>query len=206
MYQARMMKDSGMNPWIRRLAVPLIVAALAAAGAGPSRAGMSLDAWKGRLGVGYARVFSDSLAPAGSMSASLGVEYPIATRWLLGPSVGFNLLGSSTVTRGSVTAALDYSHFDVALLATYLPARGPFTRLAFGSGVASARAELAVAGGGALFRDLPVDEIQPEFAAEATLGSRKQKIVAIGLELGVRVIPVTQTTWTVFTARLGVYF
>ena len=195
-----------MNPSIRRLAMPLLLAALAACCARPASAGMRLDAWKGHLGVGYSVVFSDTLAPPGSMSASLGVEYPIATRWLLGPSVGFNLLGSSSVERGSVTAALDYSHFDIALMATYLPARGPFTRLSFGSGVASNRAELAVAGGGALFRDLPVDEIQPEFAAEATLGSRKQKIVAIGAELGVRVIPVEQCTWTVFTARLGVYF
>ena len=195
-----------MNPSIRRLAMPLLLAALAACCAGPASAGMRLDAWKGHLGVGYSVVFSDTLAPPGSMSASLGVEYPIATRWLLGTSVGFNLLGSSTVTRGSVTAGLDYSHFDIALMATYLPARGPFTRFSFGSGVASNRAELAVAGGGALFRDLPVDEVQPEFAAEATLGSRKQKIVAIGAELGVRVIPVEQCTWTVFTARLGVYF
>jgi hypothetical protein len=201
-----MTKEPGMNPSIRRLAMPLLLAALAACCALPASAGMRLGAWKGHLGVGYSVVFSDTLAPPGSMSASLGVEYPIATRWLLGPSVGFNLLGSSTVSRGSVTAALDYSHFDIALMATYLPARGPFTRLSFGSGVASNRAELAVAGGGALFRDLPVDEVKPEFAAEATLGSRKQKIVAIGAELGVRVIPVEQCTWTVFTARLGVYF
>jgi hypothetical protein len=195
-----------MKRSIRRLAMPLLLAALAACAAGPASAGMHLDAWKGRLAVGYARVFSDTLAPAGSISAALGAEYPIAKRWLLGPTFAFNLLGSSTVTRGSVTAALDYSCFDAALLATYLPARGPFTRLAIGGGVASARAELAVAGGGALFRDLPVGEVQPEFAAEATLGSRKQKIVAIGAELGVRVIPVTQCTWTVVTARLGIYF
>jgi hypothetical protein len=195
-----------MNRSIRRLAGPVSLAALAACCAGPASAGMHLDAWKGHLAVGYSRVFSDSLAPAGSISASLGVEYPIAKRWLLGPSVAFNLLGSSVVTRGSVTAGLDYSCFDAALLATYLPGAGPFTRLSIGTGVASARSELAVAGGGALFRDLPVEEVQPEFAAEVTLGSRKQKIVAIGAELGLRVVPVTKGTWTVFTARLAVHF
>jgi len=195
-----------MKRWIGRCARPLLLAALAACCAVPASAGMRLEQWKGHLSVGYGRVFSDSLAPAGSISAAVGLEYPIASRWRLGPVAAFNLLGSSIVRRGSVTAGLDYSMFDAALLATYLPARGPFTRLSIGPGVASARAELAVAGGGALFRDLPVGEVRPEFAAEATLMSRRQTIVAIGAELGLRVVPVEQGTWTLMTARLAVHF
>lgn len=195
-----------MKRWIRRPWRPLLLAALAACFAVPASAGMRLEQWKGHLSVGYGRVFSDSLAPAGSISAAVGLEYPIASRWRLGPVAAFNLLGSSIVHRGSVTAGLDYSMFDAALLATYLPARGPFTRLSAGAGIASARAELAVAGGGALFRDLPVGEVQPEFAAEATVMSRRQTIVALGAELGLRVVPVEQGTWTLMTVRLAVHF
>lgn len=195
-----------MKRWTRRAMLPLLLAALAACCAAPASAGMRLDEWKGHLSVGYGRVFSDSLAPGGSISAAVGLEYPIASRWRLGPTAAFNLLGSSIVRRGSVTAGLDYSMFDAALLATYLPARGPFARLSIGPGVASARAELAVAGGGALFRDLPVGEVRPELAAEATLMSRRPSIVAIGAELGLRVVPVEQGTWTLVTARFAVHF
>lgn len=195
-----------MTRSIRRAVWPLLLVALAACGSRPASAGMRLDAWKGHLSVGYARVYSDTLAPGGSISAAGGLEYPIAPRWRLGATAAFNLLGSSTVDRGSVTAALDYSLFDAAFLATYLPARGPVTRISAGPGVASARAELSVAGGGALFRDLPVGEVRPEFALEASMLPRRQTIVAVGAELGLRIIPVEQCTWTLVTARLAVHF
>lgn len=191
---------------IRMAVRALLPAALAACAAAPASAGLRFEEWKGHLAVGYARVSSDTLAPAGSISAAAGLEYPVAERWRIGASAAFNLLGSSIVRRGSVTAGLDYSLFDAALLATYLPARGPFARLSIGPGVASARAELAVAGGGALFRDLPVGEVRPEFAAQATLMSREPRIVAVGLELGTRIVPVKQGTWTLFTARLAIHF
>ncbi len=190
----------------RTIGLAALLALLGAALAAPASAGMRLDEWKGRLSVGYARVFSDTLAPAGSISAAIGLEYPVAKRWRVGPAAAFNLLGSSIVRRGSVTAGLDYSMFDAALLATYLPARGPFGRLSIGPGIASARAELAVAGGGALFRDLPVGEVKPCLAAEATLMSKKPGILAVGAELGLRVVPVEQGTWTLLTTRLAVHF
>lgn len=195
-----------MNRWIRRASWPLLLAALAAGASRPASAAMRLDDWRGHFSVGFGRVWSDSLAPGGSISAAGGLEYPLSPRWRLGATAAFNLLGSSTVNRGSVTAALDYSLFDAALLATYLPARGPITRLSFGPGVASARAELSVAGGGALFRDLPVGEVKPELALEAALLPRRQTIVAVGAELGLRVVPVEQCTWTLVTARLTVHF
>jgi hypothetical protein len=202
-----MKEERAMNRPVRRALAPLALALLAAAClAAPASAGMRLEAWKGSLVVGYAKVFSDSLAPAGSISVGGGVEYPLSKNWLLGGSMAFNLLGSSIVTRGSVTAALDYSMFDAALLATWLPPRGPFARVSFGPGIASAHADLAVAGGGALFRDLPVDEVVPEFAAQATIMSRKPKIVAVGIELGTRIAAVEQCTWTLFTARLAIHF
>lgn len=196
-------QERGMNRIFGRAAV---LAALVACAAAPATAGLRLDAWKGHLSVGYAKVYSDSLAPAGSISAGGGIEYPLSPGWRLGAAVAFNLLGSSVVDRGSVTAGLDYSLFDAALLATWLPSRGPVARVSFGPGVASARAELAVAGGGALFRDLPVGEVKPCFAAQATIMSRRQQIVGVGAELGTRIVPVDQGTWTLFTARLAIHF
>lgn len=192
---------------IRSLAVLVALAGLALlAFARPAAAGMHLDRWKGHIAIGYARVFSDSLAPGGSLSASGGVEYPLSDQWRLGPSLSFDLLGSSPVRRGSVGAALDYSLFEVAMLATYLPSAGPVTRISVGPGLASPRADLSVAGGGALFRDLPVSEVKPEFAVDATLSPRQLKIVSVGLELGARVIPVTQGTWTLLSARFAIHF
>jgi hypothetical protein len=182
------------------------VAGAVVTAAAPARAGLRLDAWKGHLSVGYAKVFSDSLAPGGSISAGGGLEYPIAANWRLGADVAFNLLGSSVVNRGSVTAGLDYSMFDAALLATWLPAKGPVARLSVGPGVASPRAELAVAGGGALFRDLAVGEVKPCFAAQATIMSRRQHVVGIGAEIGTRIVPVDQGTWTLLTTRLTIHF
>lgn len=194
-----------MKRTIRLAVVAVLGVLLGAAAVTPARA-MRLDAWRGHLEVGYAKLVSDTLAPAGSITAGGGVEYPIAKDWLLGPAVAFNLLGSSTVTRGSVTAGLDYSMFDAALLATWLPRKGPFARVSFGPGVASARSELAVAGGGAGFRDLPVEEVQPEFAIQGTIMSHKPKIVSVGLQLGAKFVPVTQVTWSVYTIQLAVHF
>ncbi len=188
------------------LAAALLVALLI--GAGPSRAHAAprLDAWKGHIAFGYAKVFSDSLAPAGSLSVAGGVEYPLSERWRLGPSLSFDLLGSSSTRRGSVPAQLDYSLFDAALLLTCLPAHGPFTRISAGPGLASARAELSVAGGGAAFGDLTVGEVKPEFALDATMMPRSMTIVAVGAEFGARLVPVTQGLWAMFTARLAIHF
>jgi hypothetical protein len=171
-----------------------------------ARAGMSLEPWRGHVTFGFARVFSDSLAPNGSLSVGAGIDFPIGSVWRLGPALSFNLLGSSTVTRGSVTAGLDYSLFEAALLATWLPPRGPFARLSFGPGVASPKADLSVAGGGAGFRDLTVGEVKPEMALEATLMSRHMPVVAVGAEIGARIVPSSQGTWTLLTARLAIHY
>jgi len=172
----------------------------------PARAGLVLDAWRGHISFGYAKLVSDSLAPAGSLSVAGGVDYPLARKWRLGPTLSFDLLGSSNVTRGSVTAGLDYSLFEAALMTTYLPEHGPFARLAAGPGIASARSELSVAAGGAGFRDLPVGEVQPEFASDLTVMSRHLPIVAVGGELGMRILPIRKRAWTLLTARLAIHF
>ncbi len=189
-----------------RLVIASAIALAALAVARDAGAGLRVERWKGHVAIGYAKVFSDSLAPGGSLSASGGVEYPLNDHWRLGSSLSFDLLGSSNVTRGSVQAALDYSLFEAALLATWLPARGPVARVSFGPGVANARSELSVAGGGAEFRDLPVGETKAEGALDVTVMPRSMTVVAPALELGLRVIPVSQGTWTLVTTRFAIHF
>jgi hypothetical protein len=125
----------------------------------------------------------------------------------VGPALSFNLLGSSTVTRGSITAGLDYSLFETALLFTHLNAHGPLNRWAIGPGLASPRAALSVAAGGAGFRDLTVGEVRPELAGDLTFMSHHMPIVGVGAELGARLIPIpSKSMWTLVTARLAIHF
>jgi hypothetical protein len=186
----------------------MALAALALAGPATDAqaAAMRLDDWRGHVAIGFGAIVSDSLAPGGSLSVAAGIEYPIATAWRLGPTVSFDILGSSNATRGSIRAGLDYSLFEAALLATWLPPRGPVARVSVGPGVASPRAELSIAGGGAGFSDLTVGEVDPEFALDATLMSRHSPVLSAGIELGTRVIPTSHDTWTLFTGRLAVHY
>ena len=174
--------------------------------AGPARAGLHLEPWRGHVSIGYGYLFSDSLSPGGSISVAGGVDYPVGARWRVGPVIGIALLGSSDVTRGSVTAGLDYSMLDVALQLHWLPSSGPITRLSLGPGVASARSALQVGAGGAGFLDLAVDELQPEVAFDVSALPRRQHIVAVGLEAGVRFVPVERVNWTVTTIRRTIHY
>ena len=190
----------------RRLSTACAVLAAAVSLAQPARAGIHLEPWRGHVSIGYGYLFSDSLSPGGSISVAGGVDYPVATRWRVGPVIGIALLGSSDVTRGSVTAGLDYSMLDVALQAHWLPASGPITRVSLGPGIASARSALQVGAGGAGFLDLAVDELQPEIAFDVSTTPRSQHIVAVGLEAGVRFVPVERVNWTVTTIRLTIHY
>lgn len=190
---------------LTRWAVACAVLALACA-APPARATMKLEAWRGHVAIGFAGIVSDSLAPGGSLTFGAGVDYPLGSQWRLGPTLSFDLLGSSNVTRGSIRAGLDYSVFETAMLLTYLPAHGPVARWSFGPGIASPKAELSVAGGGAGFSDLTVGEIKPELAMDATLMSRHMPVVAVGAEIGVRYIPTSQGPWTLITGRLAIHY
>jgi hypothetical protein len=185
------------GPW---LALGLVLAARAHAG------GLHLEPWRGHVSIGYGYLFSDSLSPGGSISVAGGVDYPIGERWRLGPVLGIALLGSSDVTRGSVTAGLDYSMLDVALQLHWLPASGPITRVSLGPGVASARSALQVGAGGAGFLDLAVDELQPEVAFDVSTIPRSQHIVAVGLEAGLRFVPVERVNWTITTIKLTIHY
>lgn len=188
------------------MALALLPRPALCAGAPPARAGLHLENWRGHVSFGYGYLFSDSLSPGGSITLAAGVDYPLAPKWRLGPVLGFALLGSSDVTRGSVTAGLDYSLLDVALQLHWLPTSGPITRVSLGPGVASARSALQVGAGGAGFLDLAVDELQPEVAFDVSALPRSQHIVAVGLEAGFRFVPVERVNWTVTTLKLTIHY
>lgn len=184
------------------LALVALVALATSVHAGPVR----LQPWRGHLSVGYSKLFSDSLAPGGSFSLAVGLDYPVGARVRVGPTVGYHLLGSNTVERGSLSATVDYSLLEGAMLVSWLPARGPVARLSAGPAVGSAHAELSTAGGGLGFRDLAVGEVKGGLALETTFLSRRQTVVAPGFEAGLRWFPVSGHDWIVVTARATVHY
>lgn len=183
--------------------IPLLAAVIVA----PARAGaIRLEPWRGHISLGYAHLFSDDLSPGGSISVAGGLDYPITEALRVGPVIGIAILGSHDVTRGSVTAGLDYSLLDAALMLHWLPGSGRIARVSLGPGFAAARAQLQVGAGGAGFLDLAVDEVQPEFALDVSAIPRRQKIVAVGLEAGLRFVPVKRVDWTLATLRLTIHY
>ncbi len=190
-----------------RAAVTTMVAVLALACAGtPAHAGMKLDLWRGHAAFGFAGIHSDSLAPGGSLSVGGGVDYPLGGAWRLGPELDIHLLGTSDLVRGSIAASVDYSVLEAAMLLHWLPARGPITRVSFGPGIANPRAALVISGGGAGFQDLTVSGTEPELAMSVTAFPRRMTVVALGGELGARIVHTSQGAWTVMTARLAIHY
>lgn len=196
-----------MRSGLRTTAIAgLIALALATAGAAPARA-LELAKWQGHLSFGFTALFADTLAPGGSFSLGGGLDYPIAPRLRLGVDLGYHLLGSGQTERGSLSANVDYSLFDFALLAHWEPANlGPIQRVSIGGGFGSASAELSTAGGGAGFSDLAVGETRPEFAFGVTLMPKRPMPVRAGFEAGLRIVPVRVHTWTLITGRLAIHY
>ena len=184
----------------------LVVLGLALLSAVPAEAGVKLEPWRGHVSFGYARLFSDEFSPGGSISLSGGVDYPVNEHLRIGPVLGIALLGTHDVVRGSIAAGLDYSMLDVALQAHWAPAAGPITRVSLGPGFAVARTSLQVGGGGAGFLDLAVDEVKPEFALDVTSIPRRMKVVGIGVEGGVRFVPVDRVNWILGSLKMTIHY
>lgn len=190
-----------MRTWSLTLAAALVLAAT------PAHAGaLRLDPWRGHVAIGYAKVFSDSLAPGGSLSVAGGVDYPVGQGLRLGPTVSFALLGSTNVTQGSIVAALDYSLVDAALQLHWTPPKGPVSRVSIGPGIAGPRAALSVAGGGAGFERFAVHGADAEVALDLTAMPRREGLLRAGFEAGTRVVFVPSGAWTLLTLRLAVHY
>ena len=187
----------------RRLTIALLGCCLAL----PAHAAaLRLEPWRGHVSLGYGHLFSDRYSPGGSISVAGGLDYAVHDRLRLGPVLSISLLGSHEVTRGSVTAGLEYSLLEGALQLHWMPRTGPITRVSLGPGFAAARTSLQVGGGGASFLDLAVDEVKPEVALDLSALPRRQQIVAVGLEAGVRYVPVTRTDWILTSVRLTIHY
>lgn len=175
--------------------------------AAPVSAGvLRIEPWNGHLSVGYAHLTSDDASPGGAFSFAAGVDYPVKWGLRVGPTVGIALLGSHDVEEGSFVASLDYSLIDVALQAHWAPPAGPVTRVSIGPGLAAARAALQVGAGGASFLGYAVDEVRPELAIDLTAMSRRSKLVGVGLEAGLRYVPVRRVDWVLSTVRMTIHY
>jgi hypothetical protein len=189
-----------------RRCVALVVGFLALVSA-PSEGGAnSIEKLHGHLSVGYAKLFISD-APGGSLSFGGGVDYPLSTDLRAGVDLGFHLLGSRSVVRGSLVANIDYSTFEAVLFARWSPpGLGPVGSISAGPALFSARAELSSSGGGAGFTDLAVDDLAPGLALDVTLIRRSSAPVRVGLEVGTRLAFVETENWTLATARVAFHY
>lgn len=183
----------------------------------PGVASAGFPEWNGHLGIGYTKLFVHGRdqalegeeapqTPAGSLSLAGGVDYPITSSLRAGIDIGYHLLGSLTHVRGSLFATVDYSVFDVALLAHWTPPAGPVARVSLGPALVSAHADLSTGGGGAAFSDLAVAETVPGVAFEATLMKRAAAPVKVGLSLGARMGWLEHENWTLATGRFVFHY
>jgi hypothetical protein len=190
----------GRVPW--RTLVPLALLLLPA----PATAAARFSEVTGHLSIGYGKLVATA-APAGSLSLAAGMDYPLARTVRAGFEIGYDMLGSRTVQRGSLFATVDYSAFELAALAHWLPERGPVRRVSLGPALVSARGELSVTGGGAGFSDLAVHRTAGAVAAQVTLMSARPAPVKPGLELGVRrAFLGGDDAWTLLSARVTVHY
>jgi hypothetical protein len=160
----------------------------------------------GHMSVGYGQLMISG-APGGSVSFSGGVDYPVVPSLRLGIDVGYDLLGSSSVDRGSLSATVSYSAFELVGFAHWLPTHlGPLHRVSVGPMLMAAHGDLSAAAGGAGFSDLAVAETAPGAALQLTAMPGKPSPVRVGLELGARVGFLKSENWTVLSARLSLHY
>jgi hypothetical protein len=162
---------------------------------------------QGHVALGYAKLFVPD-APGGSLSVAAGLDLPVAGPLRAGVDVGYHLLGTRTVERGSFFASVDYSVFEADLLVHWLPTgAGPVARVSFGPALISAHADLSTAsGGGAAFSDLAVSESAPGVVGEVSLLPHRDMPVKLGLELGARTAFLAHDTWTVADVRVIAHY
>jgi hypothetical protein len=177
--------------------------ALLLAAAGPASADGRLA---GHLSVGYAQLMTAG-APGGNISFTGGVDLPLRRTLRIGADLGYDLLGTRSVERGSLSASVSYSAFETALFAHWLPDHlGPLGRVSVGPLLMAAHADLSAAAGGAGFSDLAVGETAGGVAGEATFISRSASPVRLGLQLGARSAFLAHETWTLLSARLTIHY
>ena len=156
---------------------------------------------EGHLALGYSQLVTSG-APGGSLSITGGADLPLRPTLRAGIDLGYHLLGSRAVARGSLSANVSYAAVEAAAFAHWLPAHlGPVTRISLGPGMIAAHADLTASAGGAGFSDLAVDEAAPAVMFEAAAVRRAPSPVKIGFQVGALTAFLRGTTWNVFSAR-----
>ncbi len=160
----------------------------------------------GHASIGYAKLFIES-APGGSISMAGGLDYPLSPYVRAGIDVGYDLLGSRTVQRGSQVASVDYSDFQAIAFLHVLPeGLGVLRRVSLGPGLLIAHGDLSVTGGGASFSDLAVGETCAAAAAQVTLMPPRPAPLQLGLELGGRVAFMPGEDWKILVVRATAHY
>ena len=192
----------------RRTVVLLGIVALLA-GAVPCAGALRLDEVQGHLAIGFGHLATSdtSATPTGSLSIGGGVDVPVARRLRAGIDAGYHLLGSRTLVQGTLSSGIDYSVFEALALLHWMPLdRGPQLIVSGGPGLFVARASLAASSVGAAFVSQTVDQTQLGGALSLSAIRRPPASVRIGIELGVRVVPLASTTWTLASARVTMHY
>jgi hypothetical protein len=172
----------------------------------------TLERLGGHVSVGYGQLML-AHAPGGSISFTGGLDLPVRPTARVGIDIGYDLMGTKSVDRGSLNATVSYSAFEAVAFAHWLPRNlGPVGRVSAGPMLMAAHADISAAAGGAGFSDLAVSETAPGFAGEITLSSHSNPPlghappVRLGLQLGGRAGYLRHQTWTVLSARFSVHY
>lgn len=175
-------------------------------GALPAHAASRLDAMGGHLGFGFTKLFIED-GPAGSLSMAGGIDVPVTSTVRVGVDLGFHLLGTRTVERDSLLAAVDYSLFEVIAFAHWSPpALAPLGRISVGPALLRPKGDLSTSGGIGSFRDLAVSEAAPGVAFEAVVMRRTPSPVRIGFAVGGRIGFLDEETWTLGMVQVRAYY
>ena len=160
---------------------------------------------QGHLSFGYGRLMVGH-SPAGSIGLTGGFDHPVTAGLDAGLDLGLYLYGNRTVDRGSLNATLDYGAFELIAFTHWKVPAGPVSRVSFGPGLTSARAELSAAAGGAAFLDLAVSEVAPTLALDLTMMRRKPAPVRIAAIAGLRSAFLDGEDWHQFSVRFGFHY
>ena len=187
----------------------LFVVVLLCAAAIPCAGGPRLADLHGHLAIGFAHLSSSdtTTTPGGSLSVGGGLDYPIGRGLRAGVDVGYHLLGSRTLVQGSLSSGLDYSMFEALAMLHWSPGgRGPQLVVSGGPGLFAARADLAATAVGAAFSPQAIGQTRAGLGLGLTVTRRRVTPVRVGLEAGLRIVPLEATTWTLVTARIAMLY
>ncbi|MEO5618655.1 MAG: hypothetical protein ABIS67_12885 [Candidatus Eisenbacteria bacterium] len=188
---------------VRVLALALALAALTASSI-PAGA-FEFSRVQGHMTFGYGRLMIGH-SPAGSIGLTTGFDHPASSILDVGVDLGLYLYGNRNVDRGSLNATVDYGAFEVIAFTHWKVPAGPISRVSFGPGLTSARAELSSSAGGAAFLDLAVDEVAPTLALDLTAMRRKPGPVRVAAIAGLRSAFLDGEDWHQFSVRFGFHY